>query len=161
MLHLCCQGLIPWSSWTTQTHPSAGCGLAPSGHTCSLEFKDQLGQTRILRWMGPSGLNSGDRNVSVSWGKTRLGGYEVWGNPLSAFLPRRKRADLSEGRTASLAPFENASLVAVTGPGAYLGVSFMKLLCFLSLSGSTDPILRESHCFSYFGFGIGKSHDRI
>lgn len=68
MLHLCCQGLTPWSSWTTQTHPSAGCGLAPSGHTCSLEFNDQLGQMRILRWMGPSGLNSGDGNVSVSWG---------------------------------------------------------------------------------------------
>lgn len=94
-------------------------------------------------------------------GETGLGGYEAWGNPLSAFLPRRKRADLSEGRTARLAPFENASLVAVTGPGAYLGVSFMKLLCFLSLSGSTDPILTESHCFSYSGFGIGKSHDRI
>lgn len=102
--------------------------------------------------------------LSVRSGETGLGGHEAWGHPLSAFRPPppRRRSDSSEGRTAGLAPLENASLVAVRAPGGYHGVSFRKLLCSLGLSGSTDPILlTESHCFSYFGFETGKSHDRI
>lgn len=47
------------------TPVSPGCGI--TRHACSLGFNDRLGQMRVLRRTGPSGLNGGDRNVSLSW----------------------------------------------------------------------------------------------
>lgn len=76
--------------------------------------------------------------------------------------------DLSEDKNCTLAPFENGAGWKAGAHWVIKGFYFIKVLYILgSLSSvlpneSTNPVLfTESDYFTYFGFKIGKSQDRI